>query len=356
MRSLTRRDLLSVLEFLRESYAISNLEKFRSRVVENLPRLIRSEVTGYNEIDTRGQRLKAHIDPPDAFGFPDAFQIFEQHMHEHPLIGYHTRVRDSRVLKISDFLTAPRFRDLGLYREFFRRVGVEHQMVCTLPAKLPILIGIALNRSGKDFTERDRLLLELLRPHLMQAHNNAAALTSALEELEATQRRLNEIEGLMILRWDGHTSWLSPGVHRLLGKYFSRKLGGERVPHPLKQWVRHQSEILSQFEVPQPLVMRKDGAQLTVRMLPGQDRIVLLFHEDPVAGKRLKPAATCLTMREDEVLGWVAQGKSNSEIAMILAISLRTVEKHLERVFEKLGVESRTAAAARFWESGRLNT
>ena len=53
-----------------------------------------------------------------------------------------------------------------------------------------------------------------------------------------------------------------------------------------------------------------------------------------------------LTPREAEALAWVAQGKSNNSIGAILGISPRTVQKHLERTFTKLGVESRTAAAA----------
>lgn len=51
-----------------------------------------------------------------------------------------------------------------------------------------------------------------------------------------------------------------------------------------------------------------------------------------------------LTKREAEVLFWVAQGKSNKELAMILDISPRTVNKHLESVFEKMLVENRTTA------------
>ena len=54
---------------------------------------------------------------------------------------------------------------------------------------------------------------------------------------------------------------------------------------------------------------------------------------------------SCLTPREREVLGWVAAGKSNAQIGAILGAMPRTVAKHLERIYEKLGVESRTAAA-----------
>ena len=53
-----------------------------------------------------------------------------------------------------------------------------------------------------------------------------------------------------------------------------------------------------------------------------------------------------LTPREVEVLSWLAKGKTNRDIADILGMSPRTVNKHLEHIFEKLGVETRTAAAA----------
>jgi len=53
-----------------------------------------------------------------------------------------------------------------------------------------------------------------------------------------------------------------------------------------------------------------------------------------------------LTLREREVLGWLARGKTNAEIGMILGISSATVGKHLEHIYPKLGVENRTAAAS----------
>src|SRR5438874_2187557 len=66
----------------------------------------------------------------------------------------------------------------------------------------------------------------------------------------------------------------------------------------------------------------------------------------PAAGTA---AQASLTVRERDVLGWVCAGKTDRDIADILAISPRTVHKHLQRIYEKLGVETRTAAAARWW-------
>lgn len=61
-----------------------------------------------------------------------------------------------------------------------------------------------------------------------------------------------------------------------------------------------------------------------------------------------------LTLRELEVLGWVAAGKTDAQIGAILGLSVRTVQKHLEHVYVKLGVENRTAAAMRAHRSGLL--
>ena len=57
-----------------------------------------------------------------------------------------------------------------------------------------------------------------------------------------------------------------------------------------------------------------------------------------------------LTRREIEVLAWVAKGKTNKEIGIILSISSRTASKHLEHIYTKIGVESRTAAVVQFLE------
>jgi len=59
----------------------------------------------------------------------------------------------------------------------------------------------------------------------------------------------------------------------------------------------------------------------------------------------LADAYAQLTYRERQVLAWVAEGKTNAEIGQILNTRMRTVAKHLEHIFEKLGVERRTAAA-----------
>ncbi|MGZ8994769.1 MAG: response regulator transcription factor, partial [Burkholderiaceae bacterium] len=61
----------------------------------------------------------------------------------------------------------------------------------------------------------------------------------------------------------------------------------------------------------------------------------------------LEEVETPLTARERDILEWLGAGKTDKDIAAILAISPRTVQKHLQRIYEKLGVENRTAAVMR---------
>lgn len=72
---------------------------------------------------------------------------------------------------------------------------------------------------------------------------------------------------------------------------------------------------------------------------------VLLFEEETRDPSFVLLNALKLTKREAKILYWVRQGKTSPEIAIILEVALKTVKKHLEHIFEKLGVETRTAAA-----------
>jgi DNA-binding NarL/FixJ family response regulator len=97
------------------------------------------------------------------------------------------------------------------------------------------------------------------------------------------------------------------------------------------------------------VVAMADGRRLSIRNLGaaalGETMLLMALHrEGPAAPARLTEAA--LTPRETDVLSWLAKGKTNRDIGEILGTSPRTVNKHLEHIFEKLGVETRSAAAA----------
>lgn len=348
MESLSQRDVQNLFAFLRSIYLPGGLQEFPKRVASALPKLISMDFAGYNEVNLRSQRNVVEVYPEEGVHFPGSQLIFEQHLHEHPLISHTARTHDDSVLKISDFLSDTDFERLGLYQEFFRVIGTKHQMAVALSARRSTIIGVALNRRSPDFSERERALLSLARPHLIQAYANASAWTRLTRERDVAHRALEELQSAVItLRVDGRVASLPLSAQRLLEKYFDSRPKSLGLPDLLRAWLTRFAA--PRLQPPRPLHISRADHFLTVRAINEGDKIILLLHESiPPSAASLQVLG--LTPREAEVLAWVARGRTNAEIADLLGMSARTVQKHLERVFQKLGVESRTAAASRAWE------
>jgi len=277
---------------------------------------------------------------------------FEHHKHEHPLIKHFSGNAHGRVTKISDFLTQREFHRLGLYEEFFRKIGVEHQMVIGLPAPSPRVVGVALNRSGPDFSERDRLLLSALRPHVVQALGNAEAFSEIKREVTLVLQGFEEIgRGIVLLGPDGGIRSATRLARQWLITYFGHRAArAKRLPEALQRWVHFKGTTVSRsgkgFSARKPLIGERQDSRLVVRLIPADGGSLLLLEQRHTA---LRPASLeplGLSTREAEVLAWVAQGKTDAVIATILSLSPRTVAKHLEHIYQRLGVENRSAAVA----------
>ena len=225
----TLRAALDLLGAMNESALDKRV--FAQLGVEQLPQLVASEFTTLSICHLASGRREVFGLPAGALSEQDR-AAFDRHFHEHPLVRYHAYQGGRGTQRISDSLPIERFRRSALYNDYYRRIRIDHAMALPIYVRDGVLVSFVLNRTRRNFTDRERALLDALRPHLARVY-----------------QRLN-------------------------------RLGG-------------------------------------------------------------------LTAREAEVLRWVAAGKSDAQIAAILHISARTVQKHLQHSYEKLGVESRTAAAMR---------
>jgi DNA-binding CsgD family transcriptional regulator len=214
------------------------VEPFPSSVLHALFDLIPSDAyVGYQEADVA--RRFRWIEEVDVVGDPptkalaEAIQTLGWQNPMHCRLHAHER----RVLRLSDFLARRQRRKLEFDAAVWRPCGIDDGLRIWLPAPPGRARSIYLERSGKNYTNRERTLLSLLRPHLIRIR---------------------------------------------AGAEFRRRLSGHHG----------------------------------------------------------------LTTREAEVLGWVAHGKTNGQIARVLFVSPHTVRKHVENIFEKLGVHTRTEAAA----------
>jgi DNA-binding CsgD family transcriptional regulator len=102
---------------------------------------------------------------------------FARYGPENPLVEYYMQTRDGRAMRFSDLVTRRELHRLDLYRKVYAPLGVEYQIAFTLPSSSKRLLGIALSRGKRNFTARERDLLNLARPYLIQAYRNALAYT-----------------------------------------------------------------------------------------------------------------------------------------------------------------------------------
>ena len=157
---------------------------FPARVVRVMAGLAAADHCSYNHFGASGL-LGVHVEPAGVGAFPGAASVFERHIGEHPVLVHHRATGTGHALRISDFLSDRQFRELGLYREFYWHTGTNYQLAFSVPAPADGLIGIALNREQRDFTDEDAELLELVRPHIAQAAAIADLLSQPLPGLLA---------------------------------------------------------------------------------------------------------------------------------------------------------------------------
>jgi DNA-binding CsgD family transcriptional regulator len=356
MERLGQRDIRDLLECIGEVYAHAQLDTFGTHALTISRKLVGCDYGTHNGVNFRARR-GWYVTEPAGIDLGFSKQDYARMMAVHPLINHYHRTSDGAARKLSDFWPQARYHESPLYRELFRRVNVEHMMAFYLPEGPPNSFAIALIRDRCDFTERDRLVLNLLRPHLFQAYRNAERVTRLREESAQTAAALEAVpHGVVTLDTLGRIRFCTARARQWLSDYFGHFASeGGRLPGQIACWLRQQQiPPLTNPSVPappEPLVLDRSVRRLTIRLLPGctPGEQTLLLDEQCTELSAAPLQRLGLSAREAEVLLWVAQGKTNSEIGIILALSPGTVHKHTEHIFEKLGVETRTAAAAWAW-------
>ena len=146
----------------------------------------------------------------------------------------------------------------------------------------------------------------------------------------------------------GKIVWQTPLARQLLQQYFDIE-GENGTPASVSAWLAGVAAAVQAGLAVEPLRVEQGVASLllTAADVSGSEQWMVVLREEaaPVQAQSLAQLFK-LTQREAEVLDWVIKGKTNRDIGEILGTSPRTVNKHLEHVFVKLGVETRTAAAS----------
>ena len=158
---------------------------------------------------------------------------------------------------------------------------------------------------------------------------------------------------MLIAAPGGKIQFAEPTARRWLKQFFGRPARVGVLPRGVVRWVSNHDAMNRD----RSLVAQTSRARLYLKREQSytDKSLVLLFELIRGKSEERSRRHRQLTPREREVLFWLTRGKSNAEIGAILGIASATVNKHLERIYPKLGVENRVAAATSFEFEARSN-
>jgi DNA-binding NarL/FixJ family response regulator len=209
-----------------------------------------------------------------------------------------------------------------------------------------------LEAGGVDYVTKPIVIEEMLariRVHLA----NARLTQSARAALDVSGRFLLAVSG------QGKIMWATPQAQKLLSDDLAAETDDELVlPDAMLQWLEQAQKGKAGSKTPAMASFpNNDHLRLQYMGKLGPNEFLLRLAKDSGTGTPAEFSSQLgLTTREGEVLSWLSKGKTNRDIAQILGLSPRTVDKHLEQIYAKLGVENRTAAAAIATSASRRNS
>jgi DNA-binding NarL/FixJ family response regulator len=339
MMRLSASDLGRTLALVRQLASAGNPDAFAEQATCGLSELIRCDFVSYVEANPAEGRVLVFTEPREAT-LPGVQEALARNIGEHPVAVYYARSGTGPALKMSDFLTRQQFHATALYDEVFRPVHGEYVLSVPVPVPAGTVVGFGLVRTARDFSERDRAILELLRPHLARLYSDSIV-RAAVGVLEVAA--VQSDQALILLGRD-RILYSTPRAAETMRRYFPHNPRSGELPEPVATWLAQPPRG--------PLVANIEGRVLRIEYLLASSPALLLTEQVLPSGERLRRLG--LSKREAEVLALAAEGRTNREIGERLFISPRTVKKHLDGVYSKLGVHSRTAAAAfLFWGDTR---
>ncbi|MDI6728140.1 MAG: hypothetical protein QMD44_04335, partial [Thermodesulfovibrionales bacterium] len=200
MEHLTQRNIKALNDCIRDIYSSMDMQFLPATIISATSKIIPSSIAAIHAITTH--KRKVAVAEISSNAGLTALDAYNRHIHEHPIIGplfpgkskphpfrddiekrlLRNRLRPNAAIKISDMLTNNQFRSLALFNEFYRTNGIEYQLGMPILLSKDFQPALSLNRDKIDFSEKELLILNILRPHIIQAFKNAAVIGRIRDE------------------------------------------------------------------------------------------------------------------------------------------------------------------------------
>jgi DNA-binding CsgD family transcriptional regulator len=337
VRTLGERDAAALASVTAELAVLDDAEPFPPHFLARLAELMGSRDSCFCELDRSRLRTLFVSWWEDGDGGSEVpveegsgGDAYWRLRHQHPVCGYRERTNDwTNARAVSDFVTLREFHRTEIWNELYRDADVNHWIDVGLRSNGSHTRMFLFTRGRGDFGERDRLVLDLLQPHLQQRHDRVQAAAEATDALASLgEHETDDPRHIVLCTGDGVIEFASPQSRRLLRRYLPGTNG--RIPEDVLGALLHRR---------QPVAVERDERRLTIRAARSAGLLVVLLGEEDMRIDRLTP-------RQRTILEHVAHGETDAQIATSIGIASSTVNKHLEQIYRRLGVHTRTAAVA----------
>ncbi len=309
------------------------VSELRRAALTGLAVIVPADVLTWDRVELASGAVRHQAVPVEAEP-TGAFAAVVGDAERHPLLFAHA-ARRRPALRLSDAVERGRLSRSRLYGDLLHPSGAEYCITIGVRTERHEMVVAGLGRTEREFSERDRDVLDLVRPTLERALRDAEARERLVLALAT-----NPPPGTAVVLLDryGEIERSSPDAERWLGEHFGAPDHPGWLPGTVAAWLALPPRP--------PLVSIRDGRRLTVNLLPGDPHALLL--EEEVASFRPDALDRLgLTPRETEVLTAVTHIEDEADIACELSLSLHAVRERLARVEAKLGVRTTSEAVDR---------
>lgn len=345
MRTLSGADTDALLKSIGILNSDISSQSLPDRTVRSILTLIPNEMTAFDQFENEGVYGGSLWYSPPGTVSQTSIQVFGEVVHEHPYFAEAIRTPHESTFRVSDVVSLNAFHKTAVYNEFYKGFGGDSQITSAVRVSDSSLITCSILRLKRDFTDREYALLKFLTPHLAAAFKNDRALNQLSNERRYLATAVNR--GVIVIDADGAIVFSNKVAEDLLETYFDDFVPNH-LPEALQRHITNEAANVNGKEIyapPSPFRRKLQQSELLVRSIfDGQMRELTLLFEERVERSAGELSSIGLTPREAEVLILMSRGKTDREIAVLCAISVRTVQKHAEHLYIKLGVETRTAA------------
>lgn len=271
--------------------------------------------------------------------------------HEDPVYTGRLRLLLDSAASVTTMISRADLVRTAYHDEVWRPFGLQRMLRCVSPGTMGLSIDVS-RTTDREFTDLESALVQVLARHLDAA---ASALAKRHRDRLPNGQSFHPVQTFAWLVCDrsGRVLRSEPAARDRMRAALGPRAPLDRLPAAWCREIENRS-----LGKPSTIFWHAfEGRPMSVhvapiRPTPGEFSVGFLTHpgaDDPAAPLR----RLGLTPRQVEVLHWVMQGKTNPEIGIILGISPLTAKKHLEAIFDVLGVENRTAAVAIALEAQR---